>query len=221
MIAEHHIAVAKTARYCSIGTLDKGTSELWIVCHGFGDLAREFLASFEGIARRPGCVVVAPEALSRFYKTRSTVHTRETPVGATWMTSEDRQNEIADYIAYLDTLMGALLPAAAEDVQVTALGFSQGAATVSRWAAASRPRLKRLILWGGLLPPEFADASSVEGLLAQPLSLVIGSEDEYFSEKTVEVELNRLLTLGIPFSLEKFKGAHVLDQDTLARLAGK
>src|SRR3954471_1991668 len=100
-------------------------SDLWIVCHGFGQLAREFLASFQSISR-PNRLVVAPEALSRFYRSQGTVHTPETPVGATWMTTEDRETEISDYIAYLDTLLGDLLPRIAPQAPVTALGFSQG-----------------------------------------------------------------------------------------------
>src|SRR2546426_8007096 len=66
------------------------------------------------------------------------------------MTREDRLHEIDDYVRYLDALYREVLgrvegPAA----RVTALGFSQGTATVSRWAALGQSRLDHVVLWGG------------------------------------------------------------------------
>ena len=74
-----------------------------------------------------------------------------------------RATDIADYVSYLDTLyehVRATVPAPAARVHV--LGFSQGAATASRWAALGRSVIDRLILWGGAhahdLPPTGARA---------------------------------------------------------------
>lgn len=217
MISERHLAVKKTARYCVLGEIDSGTSELWIVCHGFGQLARDFLPAFEPIVKA-GRAIVAPEGLSRFYKSQGTVHTRETPVGATWMTSEDRDAEIADYIGYLDTLLSELRGGLSPDVKVTGLGFSQGVATIARWVAASSPRLDQLIFWGGLLPPEFKETSQLGGLLAQPLSFVVGTTDRYFPESMVESEIQRLNELKIPVSVRRFEGGHAIDPTTLRQL---
>lgn len=219
MITEHHLAVKKTARYCVLGDLDKNTSDLWIVCHGFGQLARDFISAFEPIAK-PGRVVIAPEALSRFYKSQGTVHNRETPVGATWMTSEDREAEISDYIAYLDTLAGTLRSQASPSAELTVLGFSQGAATVSRWVAGSSPKLKQVVLWGGLLPPEFTSSDSLGGLLAQPLAFVVGNTDRFFPQPMVESEINRLRGLKIQLLLTQFEGGHIVDPETLQAIAG-
>ncbi len=201
-----------------IGEIETSTSDLWIVCHGFGQLAREFLAAFEPIARE-GRAIVAPEALSRFYKSQGTIHTAETPVGSTWMTTEDRDAEIADYIGYLDTLLADLVPRLAPGATVTALGFSQGVATVSRWVAASSPSLQGLIFWGGLLPPEFKDRQSLGGLVGQPLGLVVGTSDRYFSSALVDSEVKRLVDLGISLSVTRFDAGHVIAPDTLRALA--
>jgi dienelactone hydrolase len=88
--------------------------------------------------------VVAPEALSRFYVDRGEP-AAGTParVGATWMTREDREAEIADYVRYLDRALDAAAgrPGAAAPA-LGVLGFSQGAATACRWAA-HRHRLGR------------------------------------------------------------------------------
>ena len=77
---------------------------MWVVCHGYRQLARRFIREFQGIAgaeRR----IVAPEGLSRFYlDEEGGPHGPEARVGATWMTREDRIAEIDDYVAYLDAL---------------------------------------------------------------------------------------------------------------------
>lgn len=216
-ITEHHLAVTKTARYALLGDLDRQTTDLWVVCHGFGQLARDFLQEFQPIARK-GRAIVAPEGLSRFYKSQGTVHTPATPVGATWMTSEDRETEISDYVAYLDALLAHLRPLLASDVRITALGFSQGVATVSRWVARSRPDITRLILWGGLVPPEIGDAASAAGLTGQPLFFVHGSTDKYFNAALIQSEMARLSRLGIAFTPTEFNGGHVIARETLEAL---
>src|SRR5438477_56805 len=82
---------------------------------------------------------VAPEGLSRFYLTESPAERR---VGASWMTREDRLHEIDDYVRYLDGVYGNVVP---RNARVTALGFSQGTATVCRWAGLGSSRIDRLI----------------------------------------------------------------------------
>lgn len=219
-INEHHLAVTKTARYCLLGELSPRTRDIWIVCHGFGQLAKEFITAFEPIVQEDR-VIVAPEALSRFYKSQGTVHNAQTPVGATWMTSEDRENEIADYVRYLDTLLSNLLRTASPEANVTVLGFSQGTATVSRWVARSKPSVVRVILWGGLLPPELRDPEKVGGLTNQPLEFVVGEADRYFSSEMVDDESLAMKACGIPVTLSRFNGAHVLDSQTLRKIANQ
>ena len=96
--------MTRTARYWSVGGDVGQPGECWVVLHGYQQLARRFLRRFEPVAgdhRR----VVAPEGLSRFYSDpRPGRHGRTSPVGASWMTREDREHEIRDYVAYLDRL---------------------------------------------------------------------------------------------------------------------
>jgi predicted esterase len=215
---ELNLRVEKTARYCVLGTLDRTAEDLWLVCHGFGQLAREFISEFESIAN-PRRLIVAPEALSRFYKSSGTVHGPDTPVGATWMTREARESEIEDYVRYLDLLAATIREHAAPAARITALGFSQGAATASRWVAAGNTPVDRLVRWGGLLPPEFAKGKSVEALQRVSMSMVMGDSDRYFSENLVSKEMDRLEKLGLSPEVIRFAGGHVIDHETLARLA--
>src|SRR5437868_14633480 len=144
---EHHIGVSRTARYFTLGESLRGVAEVWFVCHGYGQLAARFLEKLRVLddGRRH---LVAPEGLSRFYLTESPTERR---VGASWMTREDRLHEIDDYVRYLDAVHADLQR---PNARITALGFSQGSATVCRWAALGTARIDRVIVWGGEVPPD-------------------------------------------------------------------
>src|SRR5712691_10353388 len=102
-ITPHSIEVRRTARYFTLGPTHGFPRELWIVCHGYGQLANRFLSHFSPLDDGTR-LVVAPEGLSRFYvDPLSERRTQSVPrIGASWMTKEARQSEIDDYIAYLD-----------------------------------------------------------------------------------------------------------------------
>jgi predicted esterase len=228
MISEHHIGVRRTARYFTLGAVSPDVRELWIVCHGYGQLAASFLRSFAPIAA-PSRLIVAPEALSRFYLDRTLGATDPPPrVGATWMTREDREHEIADQVAYLDALhdvlCSALTGTAERDdgtrVRLRVLGFSQGVATVGRWVAYGRPRPDELILWAGAFPPEVDLAALATRLEGTAVTLVVGARDELASWANADSHLRRLTDAGIAARLVTFGGGHRLDAGTLASLTG-
>ncbi|MGH7657023.1 MAG: alpha/beta hydrolase, partial [Gemmatimonadales bacterium] len=62
----HEIATRRWGRYAASGPVTPETREVWFACHGYGQLAEPFLG-FLAPAMVPGRVVIAPEALSRFY----------------------------------------------------------------------------------------------------------------------------------------------------------
>ena len=203
---EHTITTARTARYFTLGEPERAT-DLWFVCHGYGQLAARLLERFRPLEAPPRCVV-APEGLSRFYLSESPGERR---VGASWMTREDRLHEIDDYIRYLDAVYAAV---ALGKKSVTALGFSQGTATVCRWAALGTSRIDRLILWGGEVPPDL----DLERLRTPKLVLVYGTRDEFFTPKIVAANEARLREHHVPYELVSFEGGPVLDAVALGRL---
>ena len=223
MSFERHLTVQRTARYYVSGGPPgdevAGLTELWIVCHGYGQLAGPFLESFASLAT-PTRRIVAPEALSRFYLDPVSATAAERRVGATWMTREDRDHDIADQVAYLDALYGRLVPAAsATRVRLRVLGFSQGVATVARWLAFGRVRADELILWAGAFPPEVELGSFAERLHGAPVVLVVGDRDELASWAGADAHLHRFTAAGIDARLVSFEGGHRLDVATLAALA--
>jgi predicted esterase len=210
---EHHLPVSRTARYFTLGSLE-GARDVWIVCHGYGQLAARFLERFRALASGHRCVI-APEALSRFYLTEGASERR---VGASWMTREDRLHEIDDHVRYLDALYGAVVPRGAT---VTALGFSQGAATVCRWEAMGTARIDRLIVWGGEIPPDLdlSQGRAAERFRTSRLTLVYGTRDQFFTPKIVAATEARLRAHGIPYELNAFEGGHEIDDATLAQMS--
>ena len=215
MAQEHHLAVTRTARYFQLGELSATTRKVWVVCHGYGQLAQYFIRHFAALtAADPTLVVIAPEGLSRFY-----LQGTGGRVGATWMTREDRLTEIDDYVGYLNQLADSILAAVPTDARTTVLGFSQGAATVSRWLAQAAFRPARLILWAGAFPPDIDFTVASHLLQGLPVTLVCGDEDEFIKPEDVEKQRAFLQRLGVEPQVIWFAGKHTLHTGVLQQLA--
>jgi predicted esterase len=215
---EHHLRTPRTARFYLLGEVTAGTRELWVACHGYAQLARFFARPFAGIVS-PERAVVVPEALNRYYfETAPGVHGLDARVAATWMTREDREQEIADYVEYLDNLVEHVVGDVAPDVRITALGFSQGTATVSRWVARGRTPVERVVLWGAGLPPELEPSPSLFG--GAELVIAIGNQDEHVSEAAVARQEARLREGRRAYRLVRYEGGHRVESGALARLVG-
>ena len=209
---EHHVATRRTARYYTLDPAD-AVREVWFVMHGYGQLAAHFIRHFEAV-QDSHRLVVAPEALSRFYLPG---HQR---VGASWMTREDRLTEIDDYLAYLDAVYDRLFESVERShVTVHVLGFSQGAATASRWTTLGRTNADRLILWAGDLAHDLDLAAHAETLRRLNLTLVVGTEDGFVTPERLAGLEALLIEHSIPYRLRPFKGNHRMDAETLALLA--
>ncbi|MBT2559369.1 alpha/beta hydrolase [Hymenobacter sp. ISL-91] len=212
---EHLLTVARTARYQQLGELSAATRRVWFVAHGYGQLAAYFVRHFAHlVAADPHLVIIAPEGLSRFY-----LNGTGGRVGATWMTKENRLAEIDDYVAYLNQLAATILPRVAPDAAVTVLGFSQGAATISRWLARAPFRPARLILWAGAFPPDMDFSVATRLLQGLRVTLVCGTEDEFIKTDDLQNQQDFLRRLGVEPTLIRFVGTHTLDRETLLALA--
>ena len=221
------IVTRRSARYYVVGgdpnDPRRAPRELWIVLHGYGQLAGRFIRHFRTIAGADR-VIVAPEALNRFYvadgrEPRDVRSHAESRVGATWMTREDREHEIEDQRAYLDAVlatMHAAWPAATPRLVV--LGFSQGVATAVRWTTQAALAPDRVIAWAGSLPAELDAASAMR--LRGRLTMVAGRSDGLLTPDRLEAERERLAAFGLDVPLVWYDGGHTIDGPTLAQLAG-
>jgi predicted esterase len=204
----------KTPRSASYHTLGDAAraSEVWFLLHGYGQSAADFLAGCAELLA-PRRLLVAPEALSRFYLRGGTG-----PVGASWMTREEREHEIADTLAWLDLVATDLADPARPRAHAV-VGFSQGAAAACRWAALGRTRLDRLVLWGGGVPPDLDLARAGERLRAMRVHLVRGLSDEAWSEQRLLDDCRRLAEHGVAHDSHPFDGGHELRGLVLRHLA--
>ena len=219
-VGEHNLEVVRTARFATLGPFDERVRDLWFVLHGYRQLARRFLARFVPLdnGRR---LLVAPEALSRFYVDASAGrHGPDSRVGATWMTREDRDHEIGDYVRYLDRLHRRVLDGLGRLPDTTVLlGFSQGCHTAARWAVLGSIRPDRLVLWGERAPADLPDPPARERLSGVRITVVHGTKDASLAELGSAGVGDRLSVLGIPWEHRTYDGGHEIDVDALLTLA--
>jgi predicted esterase len=212
---EHHLEVMRTARYWTLGDAS-GADDVWVVMHGYKQLARRFMRRFQPIAGE-GRLIVAPEALSRFYASAEKGrHGPASVVGASWMTREDRLVEIRDYVAYLDRVADVTVPRGA---RVTALGFSQGTATAARWVTLGKVEPARLVLWAGYVPHDMDVERARDAFSRTELVLVRGDQDPGLNPELAAAERATLEGAGIPHRIVTYSGGHEIDAATLADIA--
>ncbi|MES3629813.1 MAG: hypothetical protein PPP56_06575 [Longimonas sp.] len=211
--SSHSIRTPRTAHYVQYGA-PAAAHTLWIVLHGYGQRAADFIKPFQAIQEDAVCVV-APEGLSRFY-----TKGMQGSVGASWMTSAGRLDEIRDYLAYLNRLHASLCSNGGPR-RTHVLGFSQGAATACRWVARTSAPVDRLTLWSGGMPPDI-DLATHSGVFRQlDISLVLGTDDSYIEMSEREALARRLHEHDIEATSYTFDGGHRLHTDTLQKLASE
>ena len=210
----HTISIPLEAPYYTFGTLNEDTQSIWIICHGIGQRAPFFMKKFDGLIQ-PHQFLIVPQGLSRYY-----LNGKYNRVGASWMTKEYREMEIRNQWIYLDSLVKKELgPTAWEQYELNLLGFSQGVATISRWAVEKSLPFRRLILWAGGFPHEMQEDLTAGLLPEAEVWAIYGNEDPFLDEEKVENELNRLTKLfGKHVNKHIFAGVHELKKEVLKEL---
>lgn len=201
----HHISVTKTARYHTLGSLNEQTEEIWFVIHGWAQLASEYLKNFSSLDNSKR-FIIAPEALNRFY-----LKIGKPDVVATWMTREDREHEIADYVAYLNTLYDSLALNNYK-AKIIALGFSQGVATVSRWIYQNPRKVDTLIFYAGEPGNELQNPQSIASFDKTRNYFVYGNEDQFINELNIQKYKDMLFN----FEFISFEGKHEINAKVLS-----
>ena len=214
---ERSLAVERTARYYLLGAPGPEVRRFWFALHGYGQLAASLLRHCEPLATA-GTLVAAPEALSRFYLVAAAGRHSESRVGASWMTREARESEIADQVGYLDRLHAALLKeCAVPGIETRVLGFSQGVATAARWALlGATPPPTELLLWAGNLPPEIWTADARDRLAHTELVLAAGDADDYIPPGELDRTVERARAHGLHARGFSFTGGHAITPALLA-----
>jgi len=196
---EKHIEITKTARYYTLGTLNENTTEVWFIIHGYAQLAKDILQKFETI-NNDNIFFIAPEGLNKFYSRGFAGN----PV-ASWMSSEDRLNEIKDYCQYLNQLYLILELDKKSNIKVNILGFSQGVTTASRWIESNDFLFHRFVLYAGEVAKEFQKKLPSK-LGTIPSIIARGKTDSLIKEDRIETLLK--LYQNTPHQYIEFDGGH-------------
>jgi predicted esterase len=213
MISENLIQTAKTARYYFAGKPGKSITKIWFVFHGYGQLAKDFINNFEEIIN-PETLIIAPEALNKFY-----VRGFYGKIGSTWMTKEDRENEIADYIKMISKIYNDLsVKVNLSEVDFNVLGFSQGTHTAVRWLSKTKTVANNLILWGGAFPHDYNYIAESEYWSTVKAKIVIGTKDKFISKTKLNEEIEFINTQKLFAELIKYKGSHEIDKSVLKKI---
>ena len=207
-----YIKVQKTARVVTEGKNNPNLRSVWLIAHGYGQLATFFINKFEKIYGEENLIIV-PEGFHRYY-----LKGFIGDIGASWMTAEERENDIEDYCIYLDTIYETYIKSLDKNIIVNALGFSQGGATICRWAAHTKNRINNLIVWGSNIPPDIDWEQQGEKLRSLKWYYVAGDNDEFLSEKRRGEQLLLLEKNGIAPNSIHYKGTHDIFEEPLLLL---
>jgi len=211
MSQEHLLEIPKTARFHTHGNYSP-QAEIWIAFHGYGQLTEYFIKHF-GALPEDKFFVIAPKGISKFYIKNFTGR-----IGASWMTKECREYEIADYCRFFEMILEKFkIP---KDTVINVFGFSQGVATATRWLVSSERPIGKCVFWAGNMPDDLLDAG-IEKISNLDITNVLGDKDEIlisfnFDKEAYKNKLNRLLKTEI--KSVSFSGGHEIKPEVFNKV---
>jgi predicted esterase len=165
--------------------------------HGYMENARIQMERLEAIPGSSSWTLVSIQALHRFYRGRTD------EVVASWMTREDRDEAIADNLAYLSTALEQVPHD--QLTRVVYAGFSQGVAMAFRAGVRGTVRTAAVVAVGGDVPPELIQNAS---LGFPPVLLARGARDEWLTESRFDQDAAALIARGVALHRLAYDGAH-------------
>jgi predicted esterase len=204
----HSLEVKRTAHLYQLGMASEQTKFVWLALHGYGQNPAYWVQKFAPLVDTQ-TVVLAPEGLSRFY-----LQGNSGRVGASWMTKEQRQHEIQDYLGYLEQVEAKIkhdMPRA----RILLLGFSQGGATAARYGVEHPSKIAALVLWSAIFP---ADLKAELPTSSLPIWLAYGDADPFLNGEQLESTLQRYRAMHTGLRFLPFSGAHEINAEALLQL---
>ena len=218
----HERPTQRTARYAVLGAEPAHARRIWFALHGYGMLATRFIRGFENAIPDDTCIV-APEALSRFYLEMPRAdggHMQR--IGATWLTRESRETEIADAHRWLnavhDEVVAESMAGQNRAPQIAVLGFSQGVATAMRWIASGGVAPTLFVAWAGGFAQDVDRHAFTKTMQHGETILVAGLHDQFATDAARTAMAATITSLAVPYRLQSFDGAHHLDQPLLSQV---
>lgn len=168
--------------------------------HGYGQLAKFFIRKFKQLGEE--YTIIAPEGQHYFYLEGTSGR-----VGASWMTKENREQDIKNHIAYLDAIHTELSKGHDWE-EINILGFSQGVATAFRWLAESDIKPSKFLICSGLVPPDVD--LNIKKDIFDPIKMTYfsGVNDPYRTEASVQEFYKNVASSNLDMELVNFEGVH-------------
>lgn len=208
---EKHLEVKIQASYFTLNELTDSTEKVWLVFHGYGQLAQFFIKKFESLDPEKN-FIIAPQGLSKYYL--EGVYGR---VGASWMTKEDRLTEIENQYRYIDAVLNEVGDVSGQELIY--FGFSQGTATMGRYAAYAKIPFMKMIIWAGTFPPDTnpKDWEYLSG--EESIHYYTSREDQYFKEEMLDNQ-NKVLKEAMDQEpvLHWYEGGHRVIPEIVATI---
>ncbi len=205
-----NISISKKARYFQLGKISEQTKTIWFVFHGYGMLSQYFIKKFKSLENNQ-TVIISPEALSRFY-----IGENYDRVGASWITKEDKINDIDDNNNYLNSLFQSTTKNInLNSINVHVLGFSQGGATACRWILNSSIKINSLALWGADIPIDCLSENNRGKWNQFKTTLIVGKRDEFISDENKKEFTKLLNAYNLDYELIEYNGTHKIIEEVL------
>ena len=186
--------------------------EIWIVFHGYGQLAEYFIRKFLPFDSTER-LIIAPEGTNYAY-----LKDFEGRVGANWMTRHEREIAISNNHRFFGELMRSVLERFTERPKIHILGFSQGAATATRWASQWELEVDTLVLWAGGFALDLRIDQAIEKFNSTKIIQVFGDQDEFLTPERLEKQSGIVEALGKSPEILNFSGGHVLESNLLKKV---
>lgn len=215
MATHHKFSATRTAHVYTIGSPGKHIKKVWIVTHGYGQLASRFIHRFEQLDDGE-TLIIAPEGLSRFYWGGFTGE-----VVSSWMTKGNRLDEIADFSNYMQQVYDSFIPQLNKAVTINLLGFSQGCATQVRWILREFPHFHNLIMWSGSIPEDIPYHEKEGYWNNKQLYFAYGTQDPFLTEKRVKWCQETIKEKELTCQTHTFDGKHEVDKSALKDFVAK
>lgn len=212
----NYLDVIKRAKYYQIGAANSSIKKVWMVFHGYAMLSEFFIKKFE-VLNDGETLVIAPEALNRFYITENFSR-----VGASWMTKEDRENDIIENNRYIESLYQNIVSQIGHsNFDLNVLGFSQGSPTACRWVFSSSLKVKNLLIWAGDIPKDTLIKQNKLQWDSFNTYLVMGEKDQLIT-KELSLKFQKVISdYKLDYKLVKYDGDHRIFPDVLKGISDK
>lgn len=210
----HDCEYHATAPWYSLGTLSAETTDLWLVFHGYGQLAERFIQKF-GFLVSERTAIVAPQGPDRFYFD----HFRK--VGASWTTRNQRDTHLQNQQAYLDTMWAQVTAAiSGKGVRIHSLAFSQGVSVQTRWLSSRKIEVEQMIFWAGGYPHDLAEGAWAHQSDEKKVRCIVGESDEFLTPERMEEERTKILSHHPQAEFVMFEGKHEMPASMMREMLG-